>query len=180
VNREVHAPFCGNPGGAFTASFAALGRRARSCASRAATLARYTPRTLFRRTSRLTVDALRPGASRAAISRHDSPAASPTAVSSRSHPAGTAPTTAPSALPASPRQRPAATAPVRRAHPRRTATSSTTSPARIPSQNAAYTSRGSGGRPTPATTEGIPMMMGRARRGRRHGDGRGRRRRRAR
>ena len=69
----------------FPASFAVFGRarpRPRACAC--AATARYRPPApgCSARTSRLTVDGARP--SRAAIARSDSPAASPTAISSRS------------------------------------------------------------------------------------------------
>ena len=65
------------------ASFAVFGRRARSSACACAASARYLPRSrCYGATSRLTVDGARP--SRAAIARTDSPAASPTAISSRS------------------------------------------------------------------------------------------------
>ena len=67
-----------------TASFAGLGRRARSSARTCAATARYRyrPRVLFRAISRLTVDGARP--SRRAISRTPSFRASPSAISSRS------------------------------------------------------------------------------------------------
>src|SRR6266702_2808579 len=134
----------------FPASFAVFGRRARNPARACAATARQPRWLLFRPISRLTVDAARP--SRAAITRSRTPAATPTATSSRSAtdryrppggPGGPFPFTPPAA-----RNQPSAV----RSTPAATAASRTPSPARIPSQKASRATRGTGNRPRLFTT----------------------------
>src|SRR5216683_303758 len=139
----------------FPASFAVFGRRARNSACACAATARYPPcRGLLRRISRLTVDGARP--SRAAITRSGSPAATPTAISSRSATDRYRPPAGPGPLPFTP---PAARnqASAARPAPAATAASRHGSPARTASQKTSRSARGTGSRPrlTNTTTSTI-------------------------
>ncbi len=118
-----------------------------------------SPATCFLATSRHTVDAARPGPSRAAICRYGSFCARPTAISSRSHRARNRPDPATGPFPFTP---PAATTRRRASHappPPHPAASSTPKPARTPSQNATRTSRASTGRPSVITTNLQPATV---------------------
>src|SRR6266851_1236472 len=139
----------------FPASFAVFGRRARNSACACAATARYPPcRGLLRRISRLTVDGARP--SRAAITRSGSPAATPTAISSRSATDRYRPPAGPGPLPFTPpaaRNQASAAPPP----PAATAASRHGSPARTASQKTSRSARGTGSRPrlTNTTTSTI-------------------------
>src|SRR6266571_4630232 len=137
----------------FPASFAVFGRRARNPACACAATARQPRWLLFRPISRLTVDAAHP--SRAAITRSGTPAATPTAISSRSATDRYRPPGGPGGpfpLPPPRPPAPASPAPAGRSTPAATAASRTPSPARIPSKKASRATRGTGNRPRLFTT----------------------------